>query len=253
MTLARFLTANATLTAIERERDAAMGWRLWKNVAVFSFLLMSPLAPLVPRFSSAGLVFLTVELAAVGFIAWFAVEYGHRRAVWFQCVCRGVVVDFCKTHEWRMWASATPMYCAYAFLFVHALVTYLGLDPSLERWRLVDVLTAALSVISILFVLLMTRNLVDLEGANAILTINMLLFLFDDKDMLAAQGFSVVRFDDLAQYILFDRKSGGAFSWDEIHALKDRATAPRRRREVCKLADGVRIAIFLNYYKDLKS
>lgn len=253
MTLARFLTANARLDAIERERDEAIGWRLWKNVGVFCFLLLSPLAPLVPRFSNAGLVFLTAELAAVGLIAWFAVEYGHRRAVWFQCAARGVIVDFSKTHTWRMWARATPMYCAYAFLFVHALVTYLGLDPSLRRGRLVDVLTSVLSIISILFVLLMVRNLVDLEGANAILTINMFIFLFDDKDIFAAQGFSIVHFDDLAAYILFDRKPGGAFSWDEIHSLKNRSTAPRRRHAVCKIADGVRIAIFLNYYKDLKS
>ena len=252
MTIARFLAANVTLGAIERERDEAIGWRLWKNVGVFCFLLLSPLAPLLPRFSSAGLMFLAVELVAVGLIAWFAVEYGHRRAVWFQCACRGVIVDFAKTHEWRMWARATPMYCAYAFLFVHALVTYLGLDPSLDHWRLVDVLTSVLSIISILFVLLMTKNLVDLEGANAITTINMFIFLFDDKDIFAAQGFSIVRFDDLAQYILCDRKSGDVFSWDELHALKDLTTASRRR-EVCRLADGVRIAIFLNYYKDVRS
>jgi len=181
-----------------------------------------------------------------------------RRVVWFTCIARGVVLTFDKTHTVEAWARQKPMYLAYAFLFVHAFVNYLGLDPNFTKGDLVDILSAALSVLAVLFVVLMTKTLVDLEGANSLLTVPMFLYFFDES-ILRERGFHVVSFADLTQYILVDRAkkiemkakpSDGVelkFSWNEIHALTPSET-PRRTT----LIDGVRVAYFLRRYKNVK-
>ena len=181
-----------------------------------------------------------------------------RRVVWFTCIARGVILSFEKTHHLFAWARQKPMYLAYAFLLVHAFVSYLGLDPYFTKGRFVDILSAALSIFAVLFVLLMTRTLVDLEGANSLLTVPMLLYFFDES-ILQERGFHVVSFADLTQYILVDRAkkiemkakpSDGVelkFSWNEIHALTPSET-PRRTT----LIDGVRVAYFLRRYKNVK-
>jgi len=110
-------------------------------------------------------------------------------------------------------------------------------------------LTAVLSILAVTFALLMTKQLVDVEGANALLTVPMFVFLFEDDEMLRDKGMTVVSFDDLAKYVLVDRERGDKFSWNELHRVAPARIEERRR---ATLVDGVRVARFLRRYKDLK-
>ena len=187
----RFCALNGDLCKIEAERDARSGVMLAVDIGVFVFLLLGPIVSMIPKMRGPWVV--AIELTLVISIALWCVEFGARRVVWFTCCARGVILTFDKTHTIRAWATQKPMFLAYAFLFVHAFVNYLGLDPTFTRGDLADVLTAVLSILAVLFVLLMTKNLIDIEGANSLLTVNMFLFFFDDA-VLRERGFHVTSF-----------------------------------------------------------
>ena len=250
----QFCALNPDLRKIDAERDGRSGVMLAVDICVFVFLLLGPIVSMIPKMRGPWVV--AIEMTLVISIACWCVEFGARRVVWFTCCARGVILTFDKTHTIRAWASQKPMFLAYAFLFVHAFVNYLGLDPKFNRGDLADVLTAVLSILAVLFVLLMTKNLIDIEGANSLLTVNMFLYFFDD-DILRARGFHVVSFRRLAHYILIERSKRRApkeaeFSWNEIHTLTDDEDDASVQRET-SFADGVRIALFLRKYKNLKT
>ena len=48
---------------------------------------------------------------------------------------------------------------AYVFVVTHAFVTYLGLDPKLQRGEVRDILAAVLSILAVTFAVLMTKQL----------------------------------------------------------------------------------------------
>jgi hypothetical protein len=251
----RFCALNGDLRKIEAERDERSGVMLAVDIGVFVFLLLGPIVSMIPKMRGPWVV--AIELTLVISIALWCVEFGARRVVWFTCCARGVILKFDKTHTMRAWATQKPMFLAYAFLFVHAFVNYLGLDPTFTRGDLADVLTAVLSILAVLFVLLMTKNLIDIEGANSLLTVNMFLFFFDDA-VLRERGFHVASFRNLAQYILVDRpkrvkeassKQDDEFSWNEIHAMTEDESQARETY----FFDGVRVALFLRPYRHLKS
>ena len=110
--------------------------------------------------------------------------------MWNVCLARGIIVDFPKTHKAIMWLRQMPMYFAYLFLFLHAFTVYLTLDPNLEKGELSDILQATLSILAVLFVLLMTKEFVVIEGANSLLTLNMVVYLFQDEHLLREKGFA---------------------------------------------------------------
>ncbi len=244
-----FFDANPRRERVERAREEAAGWGKWMRVGIFVFILCGPVVSLIPLYRGAGAAYASIELGMIACIAWCACEYAHRREVWFACVARGIVTTFEKTHEPRLWASRAPMKFAYVFVVTHAFVTYLGLDPKLQRGEVRDILAAVLSILAVTFAVLMTKQLVDVEGANALLTVPMFVFLFEDDEMLRDKGMTVVSFDDLAKYVLVDRERGDKFSWNELHTLAPARIEERRR---ATLVDGVRVARFLRRYKDLK-
>ena len=135
---------------------------------------------------------MAIELAMIFLIAGSKVEWEKRAMVWYVCLCRGINVDMPKTHQLTMWARQLPMYYAYFFLFLHAFTVYLTLDPKLEKGDLTDILQACLSILDVLFVLLMTKDSVVIEGVNSLLTLNMFAFFFEDKKILEHRGFRVV-------------------------------------------------------------
>ena len=244
-----FFDANPRRERVERAREEAAGWGKWMRVGIFVFILCGPVVSLIPLYRGAGAAYASIELGMIACIAWCACEYAHRREVWFACVARGIVTTFEKTHEPRLWASRAPMKFAYVFVVTHAFVTYLGLDPKLQRGEVRDILAAVLSILAVTFAVLMTKQLVDVEGANALLTVPMFVFLFEDDEMLRDKGMTVVSFGDLAKYVLVDRERGEKFSWNELHRVAPARIEERRR---ATLVDGVRVARFLRRYKDLK-
>lgn len=245
----KFYEANPRRARVEAARDEAAGWKKWVRVGVFVFILCGPVVSLIPLYRGAGAAYAVIELGMIACIMWSGIEYAHRREVWFAMLARGVVTTFDKTHEPKLWATRTPMMFAYAFCVIHAFVTYLGLDPTLARGEVKDVLAAVLSILAVTFALLMTKQLVDVEGANALVTVPMFVFLFEDDEMFCDKGMAVVAFADVAKYVLVDRDRDEKFCWNELHRIRPASFEEQRR---VTLIDGVRVAHFLRRYKDLK-
>ena len=209
-----FLSKNKDVSAMKTERDDQAGIMLWINVAIFCFLLFSPIIALIPTMSNAA--FMVIELSLIILIGWSKIEYAHRATVWNVCLARGIIVDFPKTHKAIMWLRQMPMYFAYLFLFLHAFTVYLTLDPNLEKGELSDILQATLSILAVLFVLLMTKEFVVIEGANSLLTLNMVVYLFQDEHLLREKGFRVVHMSRLESFVKgrsnnFGREKTGHF------------------------------------------
>ena len=80
-----------------------------------------------------------------------------------------------------MVASTADVFSRTFSCFLHAFTVYLTLDPELEKGELSDILQAILSILAVLFVLLMTKEFVVIEGANSLLTLNMVVYLFQDE------------------------------------------------------------------------
>jgi hypothetical protein len=202
-------------------------------------------------------VFIVLELLLIGLIGWSKVEYSHRATVWLICLTRGIIVDFPKTHKLTMWLKALPMFFAYGFLLLHALTVYLTLDPDFKKGDVSDILTAVLSILAVLFVLLMTKSFVVIEGANSLMTVNMFSYFFEDANILSDKGFRVVHISRLQEFVFarsnmkgFERT--GQFSWNEIHQNSFQAdeTEESKLRGV-SLFCGTRCARFLWPFRDL--
>ena len=73
---------------------------LWVRVAIFGFLLFSPIIALIPQMR--GVYFMAIELAMIFLIAWAKVEWEKRATVWYVCLYRGIIVNMPKTHQLMM-------------------------------------------------------------------------------------------------------------------------------------------------------
>ena len=249
-----FLSKNKDVSAMKTERDDQAGIMLWINVAIFCFLLFSPIIALIPTMSNAA--FMVIELSLIILIGWSKIEYAHRATVWNVCLARGIIVDFPKTHKAIMWLRQMPMYFAYLFLFLHAFTVYLTLDPNLEKGELSDILQATLSILAVLFVLLMTKEFVVIEGANSLLTLNMVVYLFQDEHLLREKGFRVVHMSRLESFVKgrsnnFGREKTGHFSWNEIHRDIESGETEEYKVRGLSLICGTRCARFFWPFRDL--
>ena len=249
-----FLSKNKDVSAMKTERDDQAGIMLWINVAIFCFLLFSPIIALIPTMSNAA--FMVIELSLIILIGWSKIEYAHRATVWNVCLARGIIVDFPKTHKATMWLRQMPMYFAYLFLFLHAFTVYLTLDPNLEKGELSDILQATLSILAVLFVLLMTKEFVVIEGANSLLTLNMVVYLFQDEHLLREKGFRVVHMSRLESFVKgrsnnFGREKTGHFSWNEIHRDIESGETEEYQVRGLSLICGTRCARFFWPFRDL--
>ena len=249
-----FLAQNKSLSEMKVERDGQAGIMLWVNVGIFCFLLFSPIIALIPTMSNAA--FMAIELSLIILIGWSKIEYAHRATVWNVCLTRGIIVDFPKTHKVTMWLRQLPMFFAYFFLFLHAFTVYLTLDPELEKGELSDILQAILSILAVLFVLLMTKEFVVIEGANSLLTLNMVVYLFQDENLLREKGFRVVHMSRLQDFVKdrsnrFGREKTGHFSWNEIHRDIESSETEECKLRGLSLICGSRSARFLWPFRDL--
>ena len=249
-----FLAQNKSLSEMKVERDGQAGIMLWVNVGIFCFLLFSPIIALIPTMSNAA--FMAIELSLIILIGWSKIEYAHRATVWNVCLTRGIIVDFPKTHKVMMWLRQLPMFFAYVFLFLHAFTVYLTLDPELEKGELSDILQAILSILAVLFVLLMTKDFVVIESANSLLTLNMVVYLFQDENLLREKGFRVVHMSRLQDFVKgrsnrFGREKTGHFSWNEIHRDIESSETEECKLRGLSLICGSRCARFLWPFRDL--
>lgn len=154
----------------------------------------------------AGSAYVVIEFVMIVMIVWCVVEYGYRRVVWFICIVWGVCVMFEKMEGFRVWATRVSMTFVIVFVALYGFIMYLGLDLMLLKGELVDIFFVVLLILVVMFVLLMMKNLCDIEGANALLTVFMFVYFFDDDDILVECGFVMVFFVVLVKYVLIDCK-----------------------------------------------
>lgn len=272
----KFLKYNTQLDEIKARRDGVIGWMKFVNVAVFGFLLFSPALTLIPKMKLKWVV--AVLWTIIGLILWTYLEYQARSEIWFICLCRGIIVDFHKTDSAVRWVCQKPMFFAYVFIIIFVVVTYVGLDPHLEivahfESHETDLASAIMAGVGLLFVIFMSKSVVDLEGSNWLLTPNLMIAYFKDPELLAAKGFKVVHLSQLKKLVggismgeigslansvtgeltfgLVDGSSASAsedqFSWNNVHALSHVAD----ESIWFNLVDGFRISHALRAYKDL--
>ena len=121
--------------------------------------------------------FMVIELSLIILIGWSKINTaqsdGVERVFGERNNCR-----FSENAQNDHVVEANAVYYLFLFLRVYGLST---LDPNLEKGELSDILQATLSILAVLFVLLMTKEFVVIEGANSLLTLNMVVYLFQDE------------------------------------------------------------------------
>jgi len=240
-----FLQKNPNLALVKAARDSKGGVFKFLDVAIFGFLLFSPALPIIPTMKEPAVVLTLWVLICL--IMWCKIEYNHRAEVWYFCLCRGIILDFPKTNTLKGWLLQKPTLVAIVFLLTFGIVTYIGLDPGFRLDDYRYALSAVLSVVGLLFVLLMTRAYVDVEGAPQLLTLNLVIHLFEDPEMLRAKGFKVVHSSNLQAFMNRKKRAGDkSFSWDEVHALSHQ---PEQSQNL-SLCGGTKLFLFLNQFKD---
>merc|ERR1719210_1310599 len=130
-------------------------------------------------------------------IMWCKIEWNNRAEVWYICLYRGIILDFPKTNTAKGWLLQIPTLLAVLFLLIFGIVCYIGLDPKFTFKDVSYIVSAILAIVGVIFVLTPTKAYVDLEGAPHLLTLNLIVFLFEDPEMLSAKGFKVVHYSKL--------------------------------------------------------
>jgi len=244
-----FLQNNTSREGITKVRDGKCGFMMWVDAAIFGFLLFSPCLALIPEMEQP--VIVLVLWVIIGLIMWSKIEYNHRIAVWYICLNRGIIVDFPKTHKPKGWLLQLPTLFALTFLICVGIVIYVGLDPGFTFSDTDYIIAACLAIVGVAFVLLLTKQFVDLEGAN-LLSVNMMAHFLADDQILQDKGFKVVHLVDLQNFMI-QKKSNkdDAFSWNEIHELR-RKPEPGKPKG-CPLLAGTKLFYYLKTHKDLES
>lgn len=257
----KFLACNPKLDLIKEQRDVAIGWLKFVNAAIFGFLLFSPALGVIPQMEAKWIV--GVLWTMICLILWSYLEYQARSQLWFICLCRGVIIDFHKTDTALKWICQKPMFFSYSFIGIFVVVTYIGLDPHFKFDDVENFQTAGLQAVALLFVIFMSKSIVDLEGSNWLLTPNLMCYYFQDPEMLEAKGFKLVHVSNLKKLVggislgeLGSIATAGLlpgaaekkpFSWNDVHALSSVPDASMS----FSLVDGYRIARQLHDVKDL--
>ena len=126
-----FLSKNKDVSAMKTERDDQAGIMLWINVAIFCFLLFSPIIALIPTMSKAA--FMVIELSLIILID--GVKSNTRQsetAVWNVCLARGIIVDFPETHKATMVEANADVF-RLPFLVFTRVYGLSDTDPNLRR------------------------------------------------------------------------------------------------------------------------
>ena len=96
--IANFLRLNPKLDKLKEQRDKVMGWRRWLKLAIFAFLLFFPMLPQLTNIRENAWVVAIIWLILLVLLVQFY-EYWCRAELWWICICRGIILDFRKTHN----------------------------------------------------------------------------------------------------------------------------------------------------------
>ena len=177
------------MSLLINKRDEICGWKKYFVAAIFAWMLVAPCLVLITIFEDKFWV-MSFILIMIGLILWSYWEYCLRSKIWFVCLCRGIIVDFDKTDTAKRWATQVPMYFSYGMIVLSGLLTYLG-DTQDER-QVDRIITSVMFLLGLTFVIFLCKSIVDLEGANKILTLNLFVNYFEDPLILASKGFKVI-------------------------------------------------------------
>jgi hypothetical protein len=251
-----FLKRSGDQKLLLEKRDGVMGFLKYVFCLLFIYFLVSPLLPLFINVGKTAWV-LVLLLVPIALIIWSYIEYWSRGEVWYQCICKGIVVDMEKTHSAGKWICTLPMiFVIFFMLFVAVLwaisyeevkkenvtcpsnytnstnttefnntsnstdTTSTGSEESSSNKEYKRYVGAVLYLLGIMFVFNLTKAVVDVEGAPHLLTLNMFIYLLGDKTILNDRGYKVVHYSQLGRYML-NRDSNKEFSWDELYSLGD--------------------------------
>lgn len=254
LSVENFLAKNGEQKRLIMARDNVISWKKWIHLVIFVYLLISPIFQMLISASGTAwvLCFYVIPLAL---IIWSFIEYWARSEIWYCCLCRGIILNMEKTNEFGKWACTLPLYFVYFFFTVVAVIWALTYKPekdektgeSKSEMRYVG---AALFLIGILFILVMTKAFVDIEGAPRLLSVNMFIFLLDDAKVLSSRGYKVVHYSQLDKYFN-SRDSNAKFSWNDLYKLSHKPAADGITK--WNLTWGFSLASLLRDNKDVRS
>uniref|UniRef100_A0A7S4GBW6 Uncharacterized protein n=1 Tax=Eutreptiella gymnastica TaxID=73025 RepID=A0A7S4GBW6_9EUGL len=241
--LQKFLNLNPNLVDIKKKRDSTLGWMRYIKAALFAYILISPMLAFIPTLGNEGWV-VALAFIIMGVIMIYYVEFWCRAEIWWMCICRGLILDYKKTHELKMWTKHPVILTALVFMIFCGIMVGVGKDGS--TWD--QIVTGVLTVISLLFILKLCLSILALEAANRLLTVNLWMYFLDDPELLKGQGFKTIHQNELYRWYFEDFKKRGKrdFRWDELYMLADKAIPGQKE----KWFWGFQISRQLRKYKD---
>lgn len=244
-----FLAKNGPQKLLIQQRDGNIKPTKWIFAAIFAYLLVSPLFNMFQNAAGTAWV-LVLLILPIALIIWTFIEYWARMECWFICICRGIILDLEKTHSAPKWLCTIPMFFVYFFMLFVAILWAISYKPENDEEFWKRYVGAALFLIGILFILTLTKGFVDLEGAPRTLSLNMFIFLLNDRKVLSSRGYKVVHYSQLANYFekLIKDKSQ-QFSWNEVYKLPHEADPNGITK--WNIIWGCKYAPFLRKNKDL--
>eukprot|EP01010_Urceolus_cornutus_P000398 NODE_1053_length_1141_cov_293.573260_g801_i0.p1 GENE.NODE_1053_length_1141_cov_293.573260_g801_i0~~NODE_1053_length_1141_cov_293.573260_g801_i0.p1 ORF type:complete len:265 (+),score=45.54 NODE_1053_length_1141_cov_293.573260_g801_i0:135-929(+) len=221
LTIQYFLSRNPNLELMKEKRNSFQGFMKYIKAAIFGFLLFSPVLTIIPDLAGGRAWVIPVLWILIALIMVCYLEYWARAECWYSCICRGIIVDFRKTDSLKLWACNPVMFIAYAFIIIAGVLTAIGKDDTTIN----RIVTGLLFVVGLLFVIFMTKGVIDLEGASRLQTLNLLLHYFVDPDLLKDKGFKTVHETQLAAWVKANKNN--PFSWNYIFALSHEKNSQR--------------------------
>eukprot|EP00668_Euglena_longa_P036086 GGOE01046377.1.p1 GENE.GGOE01046377.1~~GGOE01046377.1.p1 ORF type:complete len:448 (+),score=100.18 GGOE01046377.1:62-1345(+) len=218
LTVRNFLLLNPRLTQLKKERDKMLGWRRYLEAVIFAVTLFLPILGMVTRLKTYSWV-LALLWAMIAAIMVFWIEYRCRAELWYICICRGIILDFKKTHGLKDWVLHPVMFIGYFFIVMCGVIVGLA-STTLSDWE--RIVSGVLFAVGLVFVIKLIKAFIDLEGAPNTLTVNMLFFYFKNPRLMHAKGFKLVHYTQFAQYYLAQGLNG--FRWDDVFQLSERPT-----------------------------
>ena len=97
------------------------------------------------------------------------------------------------------------MFFVYFFMITVAVLYAIAYEPELDEngnekeWK--RYVAAVLFLLGIIFILMLTKSVVDVEGASRTLSLNMFVHLLDDKKILKDRGYKVVHYSVFGEYV----------------------------------------------------
>lgn len=213
LNIQNFLRANDP-KKVMKERDSFRGWIKFIMAAIAIYFFISPLLPILGSFGNLAWL-LAIMWTPVGIIAFGYFEYYARAEVWHICISRGIILDLDKTEWFR---SVLFMFDLFLILLVCGLVGAMDneSDQGKRAWRAISMLFA------MAFTIRVVQQIVDLEGANRMHTLNTFISL-TNPHLLEHHGYKLVHYTQIAVWSAQKSIKGsageGAFSWNDIYRL----------------------------------